>query len=172
MITFRIPLAECNGNYNSIPNERRQQLFETIEGEMQTMNASFATFFSHFAFSKQFSAADFARLVSLKMEYSDKKEDYQDMFIDSMDYLKKSIWRNGGHSPETDQAIETYKKVLHGVVNLAFDCMRQSFFMNTNTFYALYVPELPEAEFLELSPHCMGMFMHMALRIFASVSYY
>ncbi|CAD5225702.1 unnamed protein product [Bursaphelenchus xylophilus] len=164
-----IPLSEVNANYTSIATDRRQEIFNIMEKELTAIGAPFATFFSHFAFSRDYSSADYARLTALRMDIGPKQDDFRSRFFDTMDFVKRTIWRHGGNSNETEQALVQYQKTLESITQLAYDCMRQSLFLNTNTFYALYVPEVPESEYLLISSHCLNLFMMLALRIFASI---
>ncbi|CAD5218527.1 unnamed protein product [Bursaphelenchus okinawaensis] len=167
--TLGIPLNECNANFHSLTSERRQEIFRIMENELIGLNTSFATFFSHFAFSRQFNSADYARITALKMDFDGKENDFKSRYFNSMEFLKKTIWNHGGNSAETDQSLKQYQKTLENITQLAFDCMRQSLFLNTNTFYALYVPDVPETELLLTSSHLLNVFMMLALRIFASI---
>lgn len=68
---IRLTLAECSQNYEVIKKERRREVFDILE---KHMNVGFYSFTSHLGYSTCYSASDFARAMSLRLEYKAPKQ--------------------------------------------------------------------------------------------------
>lgn len=134
------------------------------------MKTNFATFFSHKGYARWFSSADFARVLALKMQFSDPIKSHTEMFVGALDFFKNFVEQDGGCSSSMNDALKNYKSSLTSLTQLAYDCVQQKRFIQTPSFIALTITQhTTEIDYLR-SLHCLNIFIYIALRVFHGVS--
>ncbi|KAI1730871.1 CDC45-like protein [Ditylenchus destructor] len=160
-----LTLAECRQNYTAMSVERRKEVFQILE---EHISSSFASFKAHFGYSTCYSSADFARILSYRLECpSGSAPTMYDRFTNANSMLRQFTQLGGRQTHELDTAFEKYKIVLQELTSLVFVCINQAHIISSARYYLANVHSTPAAMYLS-SRHCLNTFAHMLLRAFAS----
>lgn len=134
------------------------------------MNSNFATFFSHKGYARGFSSADFARVIALKLQFSDPIKSHTELFTHSLKFLRDFTEQDGGTSAHMLDALRHYKTALSSLTQLVYDSILQKHFIQTESFIGLTIKQqCTELGYLR-SSHCLNIFLHIAIRVFHGVS--
>ncbi|KAI1709309.1 CDC45-like protein domain-containing protein [Ditylenchus destructor] len=160
-----LTLAECRQNYTAMSVERRKEVFEILE---EHISSSFASFKAHFGYSTCYSSADFARILSYRLECpSGSAPTMYDRFTNANSMLRQFTQHGGRQTQELDTAFDKYKIVLQELTSLVFVCINQAHIISSARYYLANVHQTPAVMYLS-SRHCLYTFAHMLLRAFAS----
>lgn len=136
------------------------------------MQCNFGTFFSHKGFARWFSAADFARVISLKLQFSDPDKPHAELFSQALDFFRNFVEHDGGTSNSMMDALRQYKGALSSMIQLVYDSCLQKHFIQTPSLIGLTLKQQSsEIDYLR-SSHCLNIFVYFALRVFYGVSFY
>lgn len=158
-----IPLTECQNSFDKLDKTRRDEIFQTINDFMKT---NYGVFFSHKGFAKWFSSADFARVIALKLQFSDPVKSHTELFSIALKFLSDFVDQDGGTSDHMTDSIKHYMSSLTWMTKLAYDCVQQKRYIQTPSFIGLTINHhTTELDYLS-SSHCLNIFIYIAIRVF------
>ncbi|KAI6189495.1 hypothetical protein M3Y97_00014700 [Aphelenchoides bicaudatus] len=158
-----IPLNECTNSFERLDTKRREEVKSALDARMQ---CNFGTFFSHKGFARWFSAADFARVISLKLQFSDPDKPHAELFSQALDFFRNFVEHDGGTSNSMMDALRQYKGALSSMIQLVYDSCLQKHFIQTPSLIGLTLKQQSsEIDYLR-SSHCLNIFVYFALRVF------
>jgi len=106
------------------------------------MNSGFGSFVSNFGYSARYNAADFARVLALRLESQSNDgvlEGLYERFTATNAILGQFTKMGGRATPQLDTALETYKKVLADIVDMVFFSISQGHIISTTKYFVVYV---------------------------------
>uniref|UniRef100_A0A914HSH1 Complex 1 LYR protein domain-containing protein n=1 Tax=Globodera rostochiensis TaxID=31243 RepID=A0A914HSH1_GLORO len=143
-----LTLAECIQNYEAMKKERRQEVFDILE---KHIGAGFYSFTSHLGYSTAFSASDFARALSIQLEYKPPKQQQEEMANSTVEDAEQLCSRRSG-----------------ALNDLLKRCIVQSHVISASNYFIVTIgPQSPALGFFT-SRHCLSLFTHSLQRAFAS----
>ncbi|MFH4980373.1 hypothetical protein AB6A40_007082 [Gnathostoma spinigerum] len=166
LATYGLTLSECRQLFSAMEPTRRKEVFNILEKEM---NYGFATFLASVGYCIRFSACDFARALSLRLEVGkgDSEEPY-DRFSATMNILSEFL-EGHGETSSLFKAVESYKIFSKNVISHVFASINQSHVLSTGSFFLLCMPQTDNFNFM-LSRHCAFYFSNLLLKVFCSAS--
>uniref|UniRef100_A0A183CBM7 DNA-directed DNA polymerase n=1 Tax=Globodera pallida TaxID=36090 RepID=A0A183CBM7_GLOPA len=175
-----LTLAECIQNYEAMKKERRQEVFDILE---KHIGAGFYSFTSHLGYSTAFSASDFARALSIQLEYKPHKQQQEEMTNSTVEdaeqlccerynagsRILRDFFKLGGRElASLNRGISNYKLVLQALNDLLKRCIVQSHVISASNYFIVTIgPQSPALSFFT-SRHCLSLFTHSLQRAFAS----
>uniref|UniRef100_F1KWB4 Cell division control protein 45 n=1 Tax=Ascaris suum TaxID=6253 RepID=F1KWB4_ASCSU len=169
LATLGLTLTECKQMYSALSHERRREVFDILQKEV---NSSFASFTAVVGYCNKFNACDFARALCARLEVgqTDDESPYE-RFSASMHILRKFLGAvyGGGDLMSLTKAIEFYKSCLESIVAQIFMVVNQSIILSTGPFFLLSLPQSEEAKLLS-SRHFLFTFANFVLKAFCATS--
>ncbi|KHN82399.1 Cell division control protein 45 -like protein [Toxocara canis] len=166
LATLGLTLTECKQMYSALSQERKKEVFDILQKEI---NSSFASFTAIARGCNRFNACDFARALCVRLEVEQSNgESVHDRFSASMHILRSFLDGSDDLTP-LKKAIECYKSCLESIVSQLFMVINQSVVLSSGPFFLLSLSQ-SEGTRLLTSRHCLFTFAKFALKAFCTKS--
>lgn len=171
-----LTLAECHQNFDAMKRDRRSEVFDIL---MKHLDTGFASFSSHLGYNVSYSAVDFARVLSLQLEYrnpaknigqSNRVDELCQRFETAHELLRHFFKTGGREMAPLGRSVDHYKLALRGLNELVKRCIVQKQVVFTSRYFLLTLSEQCPVLGYFSSRHFIFLFAHSMLRAFASLS--
>ncbi|KAL3117078.1 hypothetical protein niasHT_007481 [Heterodera trifolii] len=179
-----LTLAECLQNFEAMKKERRQEVFTILE---KHVGAGLYSFTSHLGYSTAYSACDFARALSIQLEYKayNQQQQPEEVAVNSSTVeeeeqlcceryntgsrILRDFFKPGGRQlGSLGRGISNYKLALQSVNELVKRSIVQSHVISASNYFIITIGQQSPSLSFFTSRHCLSLFTHSLQRAFAS----
>jgi hypothetical protein len=119
--------------------QRRGEVLDILRDYMKSC---FGSFTAHFGYSAKYNAADFSRVLAVRLESPSPnapQESLYGRFVAANSILKQFLKMGGRATPKLQTAVDVYKSTLREVVQMVFFSISQGHVIHAPRYFLVYV---------------------------------